>query len=345
MERNSGRMRLIAAVALMAALLVVAGGVWAGKEWNEIPDKDDLMLNEEFQLDPNARLRVDVSDIHIELVQVDSDVAKVEVYATGKNRDKAREYFEKLHLKVVNDENTIKVQTSRAMFRTSGFFHWSSHVRLRAIISIPRGTDMRVKTDDGNIISEVLSGKLDARTSDGDIILGEVDGPSVILKTSDGDIRVTSIEADEVDARSSDGDVTASRIVASSIVFSTSDGDVTITSVEADDIHMSSSDGSIQVDDLSGKKLRARTSDGDIRVTLRDEVALDLRTSDGDIEIIAPKGLKADLNLKGERIHISGGITLDGELSKRRAQGTVGGGGVEIVARTSDGDISFELER
>lgn len=328
-----------------AVLVLVAGAVVAGNDWLEVPDPDELMLEERFDLEPNARLHVDVSDVHVDLIQVDDNVATVKVYASARSERKAKEYFEKLHMKVVEDDNTVKVVTSKSMFRTSINWGWSPRVRVRAIITIPRGTDMRVKTSDGDIRGGALAGKLDARTSDGAILIEEVDAPSVELKTSDGNVRVDRIEADMVQARTSDGNVRAGKVVGKEVTFSTSDGDVTIESADADELYLSSSDGDVTIEELTGTKMRGRTSDGDLRVTLAGDVALDLRTSDGDIHIYAPRGLKADLNLKGDRIHLSGEIEIDGEISRRRARGKVGGGGVEIVARTSDGSVSFEQRR
>jgi hypothetical protein len=337
--------RVVFATVVAAAVCLVTGVVLAGDGWKEVPDPDELMLEEEFKLDPNARLQVNVSDVHVDLVQVDDNVATVKVYASARSEDKAREYFEKLHMKVVEDDNTVKVMTSRSMFRGSISWGWSSRVRVRAIITIPRGTDMRVKTDDGDIRAGALAGRLDAHTSDGSILIERIDAPSVVLKTSDGNVRVDRIEADDVQVRSSDGNVHAEAVVGKEISFSTSDGDVTIDRAEVEELYASSSDGDVTVDELAGTKMRGRTSDGDIRVTLGGDVALDLRTSDGDIHIYAPRGLRADLNLKGERIHLSGNIEIDGEISRRRARGSVGGGGVEIVARTSDGSVSFEQRR
>jgi DUF4097 and DUF4098 domain-containing protein YvlB len=328
--------------AVVAVVALAAGAGWAGKEWKEIPNPDDSMFDETFQLDADARLRVEVSDVHVDLVHGEAGTAHVQVFVEGRDRDDAREAFEKLHFSAEVDDNTLKVRTHRSSFHITGFWNWSSSVRVRMIVTIPKGTDMRVSTSDGDIRAKSLTGKLDAHTSDGSILIDEVEGPSVELRTSDGNLKMGTIRADDVRARSSDGSVRAKSVEAKEVVFSTSDGDLTIEKARAESIYLRSSDGDVDVA-ASGGKLRAHTSDGDIRVRLDADTALDLRTSDGDIEIDAPASIGASLNLRGEHVRLTGGITIDGDVSDNRVRGTIGGGGTEIVARTSDGSISLAL--
>jgi DUF4097 and DUF4098 domain-containing protein YvlB len=331
--------------AFAVVVLCLAGGAsWAGQDWKEVADPDELMIDEAFQLRPDARLHVEVSDVHVELRHGDDGVAWVKVYASARDQDRAREYFDDLHMKVEKDDNTVKVQTARSMFRMSRPWNWSSRVRVYAIISVPRGTDMRVRTDDGDIRAERLVGELDARTSDGDIQFGDLEGPSVRIRTSDGDIVVEDINAEKVELRSSDGDVRAGKVDGDELTFSTSDGDIVAASASGGEVYMSSSDGDITVDRVEGDKMRARTSDGDIEVTLAGALELDLRSSDGDIRIGAPRGLDADIYLSGERVRLGGGIDIDGEISRTRARGKIGRGGVEVSARASDGTVSLDLE-
>jgi hypothetical protein len=339
-HRIATRVGLVA----VAALCLAAMTAWAGKDWKEVVDPDELMLDETFTLEDGARLVVDVSDVNITLQHGDANTATVKIYASARNQDRAREYFDDLHMKVVEDDNTVKVQTARSMFRMSGPWNWSSRVRVHAVISVPRGTDMRVKTSDGNITAERLAGPLDARTSDGNIEFGEVEGPSVRIRSSDGNIDVESIDADEIEVKTSDGDVRTEDARGKQLTFASSDGDISLTSVSADEVYLSTSDGDLTVEHLEGGKMRARTSDGDIEVTLAGSTELDLRTSDGDIRIGAPRGLGADIRLSGERVRLAGNIEIDGEISDDHARGKIGGGGVEISARASDGTVSLEQE-
>lgn len=332
--------RIIAAA--VAGLCIAAVGAWADKDWKEVADPDALMIDETFELGDHPRLHVDVSDIDIELRQHEGNTASVKVYADARNADRAREYFEDLHLKVVKDDNTVKVQTARSMFRMSAPWNWSSRVRVHATITVPRGTDMRVKTGDGDIRSTRLVGKLDAGSSDGNITIEEAVGPSVRLHSSDGDIDVRVVDAESVDIESTDGNIHLGEARGGEIDVSSSDGDIVVSAVSAGEVYVSTSDGDLTVEKLDARSMRGRSSDGDIDVTIVGPVALDLRTSDGDIRIGAPRGIAADILLKGDRVRLAGDIEIDGELSDNRASGRIGGGGLEISARASDGTVWLE---
>jgi DUF4097 and DUF4098 domain-containing protein YvlB len=329
-------------ITLAAALVVLgAGAGWAGKDWKEIPNPDERMFEQEFPVGEGARLRVNVSDVDVQLVQAEGGTARVEIYATGRDRDEAREYYDKLHFSVTGDDNTITVQTRQSSIRVS-FWNWSSsRVNVRAVITIPPGTDMHVKTSDGDIRAGELAGRLEARTSDGDVMITAVDGPAVLLRSSDGDVRVDRIHGDEVEARTSDGDVRVRSAAGKELTFSTSDGDVRVEEAEADAIYLKTSDGDIDVTATAGK-VRAHTSDGDIRVTLTGETQLDLVTSDGDIAIRVPQTMGATVDLRGEHVRLTGGIDIQGDVSSHRVRGTLGKGGMEITARTSDGSVTLE---
>ena len=151
------------------------------------------------------------------------------------------------------------------------------------------------------------------------------------------------VKGDEVSVRTSDGDVLAENVSGKHVAFRSSDGDVSVKHAKADDIIMSTSDGNIHAE-VEGRSMRAKTSDGSIDVRCLASMSLDLATSDGDIELEIPSGIKADLNLRGERIHVDGELDLNGEVGKRVIRGRLKGGGPEISARTSDGTISIALK-
>ena len=91
------------------------------------------------------------------------------------------------------------------------------------------------------------------------------------------------------------------------------------------------------------KKVSARTSDGDITVAVVGNTALNLRTHDGNVRIEGPSKMAADLDLRGERVNVRGEVSIKGEVGRNRVRGSLHGGGVTIVARTSDGSISLDL--
>lgn len=341
----STRFKISTTIVLVAFACVIASGVRAQDRWHRQNRAEDLKFDESYTLDRGDRLNVVLQDSDVEIVQGDDARARVQVFVSARSGgDDADDYFEDARFRANVTDNTLLVETRFPRHRHWG--HWDywghdRHVRMHVVVTIPNGTYARVRTRDGDIFIEKLEGDLRASTSDGDVIVGTVHGSVISLKTSDGDIRAEDLKADEVRIRSSDGDVRAKRIQGEIIVLSTSDGDVVIGRAEGETISMSTSDGDIRVQAVA-KKVSARTSDGNINVAITGNTALNLRTSDGNVRITAPAKLKADLDLRGERVSV-GGATVEGEVGRRRVLGSVGGGGASIVVRTSDGSISLDL--
>ena len=53
---------------------------------------------------------------------------------------------------------------------------------------------MYAKTDDGDLAADGIEGDIELKTSDGDVDVGVLRGPTISLKTSDGDVTVDEIE-------------------------------------------------------------------------------------------------------------------------------------------------------
>lgn len=335
-----------AAVVALAAVALAWGAARAGGnagEWREVFDPNTRMLQKTFTLDKGTRLEVTVGDADVDLSQGTGRAASVEVYAEGPNRDSAREHFEDMHWDVTLDNGVLAVRTRG---RGTGWsWHWfghEEHVRIRCRIVVPKGTDMRVRGGDGDIKGTGLTGRLEARSSDGAIVIDNVKGPKVSLHSSDGAITVDRVEADDVDIVTSDGNVDIKAVTGKRISATTSDGDLSLGRVNGDDVDLHTSDGDIRIT-VSGGSLRARASDGDMSLSLAGDTEVDARTSDGDIEIEAPQSLRANLRLSGDHVNISGGVTIDGDITGSHVEGAVGGGGKTIRARASDGRVSFVL--
>ena len=153
---------------------------------------------------------------------------------------------------------------------------------------------------------------------------------------------LTNDSSDDVDMATSDGDVTVKGLQAKNVEMSTSDGDILAKDLSATSIEIKTSDGDVDVS-ASGEELYARTSDGDITIQIDDKMAVSLSTSDGNITLNGPSDLQADLNLRGDRVKLVGGLNIQGEVSTRRVVGKLNNGGPKIQAKASDGIISLKL--
>jgi len=338
----SKRFRISTMVTLAAFALVLATGVIAGEEWTEVKKPGERMFDETFPLEDGGRLRLEVQDADVELVEVGSGTARVEVFVKSRDEDRAKEYYEEMHFRVRTSDNTLFVETREKGNRGWNFWDTYRNVNMKIIVSIPAGVDVMARTGDGDIRAAELTGTTHLKTSDGDINVGSVSGEAVKLKTSDGDVTAESIGGKEVELETSDGDVRVARLESEDATLSTSDGDLVVESAKVGSVTLATSDGDIRIG-VAGERLSARTGDGDIHVIITDGMALKLRTHDGDVTIEAPRNLNASLDLRGERVRVHGEITLDGQVDRSRVVGKVGKGGAEIEARTSDGQIALDL--
>ena len=143
---------------------------------------------------------------------------------------------------------------------------------------------------------------VDINTSGGDIKCGGIEG-MLMLNTSGGDIWTDKCSGN--------------------ISVSTSGGDVFLFCTDA--------------------SIEAETSGGDIELEYSGEnMGIDLSTSGGDIEIKLPSDLTASIDLSTSGGDVSCSLTLS-NITKSYETSLVGdmnGGGQEIVAHTSGGDIT-----
>jgi hypothetical protein len=179
---------------------------------------------------------------------------------------------------------------------------WGSSNRgksLRVRVTVPPTIDVNLATSDGDITVDDITGRISVSSADGDLTLGRLTGSSIALRTSDGDIDAKALDAQTVSVRTSDGD--------------------------------------LDLGAVSGA-LTATTSDGDLRVTLVKPTSVQLETDDGDIRVAIPRGMGFDVDLSGEDLD-TGGLAIQGQIARHHVTGTVGGGGVKLVARSRGGDV------
>jgi DUF4097 and DUF4098 domain-containing protein YvlB len=128
------------------------------------------------------------------------------------------------------------------------------------------------------------------------------------------------------------------------LVLRTSNGGIQVSQVEgmAD---IGTSNGGIVMDDVDGE-IRARSTNGGVRVKLRGQrsqgAGMTLTTTNGGVSLDVPDGYSADLDARTTNggIRIDFPITVQGNLSRRHVEATLGSGGVPIRLTTTNGGIT-----
>ncbi|MFD2793728.1 DUF4097 domain-containing protein [Promicromonospora vindobonensis] len=151
-------------------------------------------------------------------------------------------------------------------------------------VTLPAGTEVVIRTENGDVVASGLAGGLSLDTSNGDIETADLTGP-LSARSSNGDIDIASSQAD-VEAWTSNGEVSVVG-VDGTVTAESSSGRITVDSVTGD-ASANTSNGSVELSAVGGN-IAAETSNGDITVIGDGEpVALTMGTSNGDETIEGP---------------------------------------------------------
>jgi DUF4097 and DUF4098 domain-containing protein YvlB len=277
---------------------------------NSYSDDQNLQVLQEktFQINQGKTLKVDASSGNIEISTWDKNEVYVKI--SGNNRAK-----EKVEFTFQNDENRVDV-TAKSK---SSFFGFSSGIRMRFEIKVPRNFNPETHTSGGNIKLDGLTGNPILKTSGGNIFVKNTTG-NIRTNTSGGEIRVENVSG--------------------SVNLSTSGGNITANNFNGNfDAHTSG--GNIK---LTGNdsKIYAETSGGNIKLNYTGEnKGIELSTSGGDIEIYLP----ADFNASAKLSSSGGRISCDFrgnnavKISSSKFEADINKGGNPLYAKTSGGNI------
>ncbi len=191
--------------------------------------------------------------------------------------------------------------------------HWGfsmfggNHKSLRVEVSVPRELDLNVRTSDGNVTAQSVSGKIQFDTSDGSVTVGNIKG-DIRIHTGDGHIEGHNFDG-SLDANTGDGNV---RI----------DG-------RFDALALKTGDGNIDAQVSNGSKVandwNLHSGDGRITVRLPGDLnaMLDVHTGDGSVAVDVP-------------------IMVSGSLGHSSVRGKLNAGGPTVAISSGDGSIHIE---
>lgn len=263
--------------------------------------RGDPVYHQTFVAAAGGRLDVRVGDADVRILPGGDRGVEVTTYLSASDSAWGRELYDSMDFEAHQSGTTVVVtaREHRHRHRT-----WSrrSWFQVLTEIRVPLRFDVTISTGDGDVSVGTLTGSIDIRTSDGDIGLADVQGPSVRLHTSDGDIITGALRA-------------------TTVVLDTSDGDIDVGS--------------------AGGDVRVRTSDGDVNIALAGAGPVSITTGDGDVRVSVPAGFPASVDLSGEDVDLAAPIQVTGRLSRGQIRGTLHGGGPEIRVRTGDGSVSL----
>jgi hypothetical protein len=188
----------------------------------------------------------------------------------------------------------------------NGFFR-EGHRSVKLLVRLPPEANLDVRTGDGSVNVEPISGRISITTGDGSITVAGLHG-DIRLHTGDGSIRATGLEG---------------RLRAD-----TGDGHMNVRG-RFEGLALRTGDGSIDAEVERGSKVAEAWSlasgDGGINLRIPDDLGaeLDARAGDGKIVLDAP-------------------VTVTGTISESAVRGTLAGGGGPLRLHTGDGSIHLQ---
>jgi hypothetical protein len=250
-----------------------------------------------------ADVRLDTFDGAVEVRSWDRPEVLIQIDERGQDKDA----IAKIEVLAQQKGNAIEVEVrdpGRTTFVGIGFFVSTS---AKLIASVPRNTNLNIRTGDGSIMVERVTGRLDIQTRDGSVRAIETGG-ELLAETHDGSIQIEDVTG-RVEARTGDGSVRLS---------GTPGG-----------VRARSGDGSIV--------LRIRRG-----AVMNSDWVVD--TGDGSVSVELPEGfaalIEADPGSGGRvRSELKLENTAGGTREKRTLTGALGQGGRKFTIRTGDGTI------
>lgn len=259
-----------------------------------------------FSVSETPEVTLTTFDGSIEVRSWNRSEVLVEVFKRGSSR----EIVDAIEVRGEQAEHIISVEARRPA-EIGSLLGIGSDASARLVASVPATCDIVVRSGDGSISIEGISGRLELRTEDGRVRGLDLDG-EIVASTGDGSIRLESVDG-QLELSSGDGGVNVEGRLSA--------------------LHVETGDGSI----------RLRASSGSVM-----ESDWDVWTGDGGIVLSLPPGFDADLDAETGSGVVRPGrdvVVLSDASDRRHVEGRLGAGGRSLRLRTADGTIRIRSSR
>ncbi len=287
----------VGSLAAVAAALVLAGcDVSIGVESPRVVQRE----TKEFNVAGVPDVVLTTFDGAIEIRAWDRPDVSVEIEKRGSSKREVD------GMQVITSQSgnrvTVEVKTER---REHVHFGFGVSRSARLIASVPRQANLEVRSGDGSLSVERVSGTLQMTTGDGTVTATEIAG----------DLRV----------HSGDGSITLNR-VDGGLDVDTGDGTISVNG-KLERVRMRTGDGSLRLRADSGSRMT-------------DDWSVD--TGDGSIDLELPEPFDADVDVhtNGGRVSVNA-TSVKGEISRDTVRGQIGAGGRNLRVRSGDGTITI----
>ena len=276
--------------------------------------KSDRVIEKSFTVKKGGTLTLNTQCGDVEILSGSADVVSVKVEISGSDRR-----MEKFTVDMKQDGDDVSIDGRDGQ---EGFLRWNTgsfHVHFAIVV--PERYSLNGSTAGGDLKFKRLNGTIHFQTSGGNVYVDSSEG-AFDLSTSGGDFHVNGLKGETK--------------------IETSGGNIHCDNIDGD-LFAETSGGDLKLKNVKGK-LHGETSGGNITVRIQGEnKGIDVHTSGGNITIELPALIKAtiDASTSGGRVKCELPLMLEGEIDNSSIQGTINGGGPQIKAETSGGDIKI----
>lgn len=209
-------------------------------------DNTAMIFEKEFNPEELNNINVDVSSSNVKIEKADID--KIKITAYGEKEDKIKEVMNENELSITKENTKIFIFT---------MLYWC---REEIIIQVPNNCDeeFNIKTSSGDIIVPDLEGdNIELKTASGKIQCGNINNGNI--ETSSGDILIGN--GNEVTLKASSGNIKAGDF--NKLSAEASSGDIEIGTI-SEDAKVKTASGKITLN--GANKLKAEAISGDIKI-------------------------------------------------------------------------------
>jgi hypothetical protein len=266
-----------------------------------------------FPLPAGGSLRLENFNGSVEISGWDKNTVDIDgtKYASTEYR------LKEMKIDIVPSANSISIRTLPPLDHRG-------NAGARYTIHVPRKMELiGIASSNGAIRVEDVQGNAHLRTSNGAVHANRLTG-SLEVQTSNGTVEVSDIAGDTT-LHSSNGTIRA-EVRKGRFGATTSNGSITV--------HLMESDSS---------PVRLESSNGHIELTMDAEREVRASTSNSSITVRMPSAAGANVSARTSNSSITCDfdVSMHGEISKHRLEGTIGKGGPLLDLGTSNGSIKI----
>jgi len=271
---------------------------------------------------------VSVENVAGDIVIYAWDEEEVKMIATKSakavTKKRAEELIEAIDIAISANDNQINIDTE---------FPWwnsldpTSSLKVDYELWVPLSAETKAESVSGAIEIMERNNDVWAKSVSGSIEMERIKGDAE-AKTTSGEIKITKVEGESIIADSTSGKVSLQEVTGI---------------IEAHSVS-----GRVKIADSKGAAKSIRTTSGSIWVELTEIIEsppdMVLTSVSGDVTLLLPDTISAEIDARttSGRISLEFKVLVEGEIEKRRLQGTIGEGGIRITLKTTSGDISLE---